>query len=261
MYSSYFESRLQGVTMTQGRKSQRGEHNEGPVQKRGLITLFILCVVSFWGTSARAREFYSINTLYDISMRMTNSICKDDHGFVWASSRTGVIRLSDDSYRIYSLPYKTTGALNVKLLFEDSELTAYTNNGQIFVYNSVYDRFNLLVNLGSVLTDQHFEVYTLVKDSAEDYWIASNAGIYKYHAGNLELIDKAPGGRYLIARYDDQSLIIVQQEKIRLLDTRSLQNKELWTCKLLPDTELSYIHNWFVFNPILSPKFINGQVA
>ena len=34
-----------------------------------------------------------------------------------------------------------------------------------------------------------------------------------------------------------------------------------WTCKLLPDTKLSYIHNWFVFNPILFPKFINGQVA
>ena len=197
------------------------------MQKRGLITLFIICIASFWATDIRAREFYSINDLYDISMRMTNSICKDDHGFVWASSRTGVIRLSDDSYRMYSLPYKTTGAMSVKLLFEDSELTAYTNNGQIFVYNSVYDQFNLLVNLGSLLRDQHFEVYTLVRDTAEDYWIASNAGIYRYHGGNLELIDNSPKGRYLIARYDDQSLIIVQKEKIRLLDTRSLQSKEL----------------------------------
>jgi len=34
-----------------------------------------------------------------------------------------------------------------------------------------------------------------------------------------------------------------------------------WTCKLLPDIKLGYIHIRFVFNPILFPEFINRQLT
>ena len=51
-----------------------------------------------------ALKFYSINTLFGISTRVTASICKDEDGFIWASSKTGILRLTDTDYRIYQLP-------------------------------------------------------------------------------------------------------------------------------------------------------------
>jgi hypothetical protein len=31
-------------------------------------------------------KFYSINSLFGISSRGMNSVCKDDNGFIWASA-------------------------------------------------------------------------------------------------------------------------------------------------------------------------------
>jgi ligand-binding sensor domain-containing protein len=118
-------------------------------------------------------------------MRVTNSICKDDNGFVWASSKTGIVRLTDDDYRIYQLPYETKGVLIVNLIYENSELTAYTNNGQVFKYNPLYDRFELLFNLNNLFEDKNFDVYSLLTDYNNDYLIALNTGLYKYKSGKL----------------------------------------------------------------------------
>ena len=117
-----------------------------------------------FSSKAFAVEFYSVNSIYGISMRVTNSICKDNNGFIWASSKTGILRLTNDDYRIYHLPSETAGVIFVKLIYENSKLTAYTNNGQIFLYNSVFDRFDLLVNLNKILNIKNFDIYSLLMD-------------------------------------------------------------------------------------------------
>jgi hypothetical protein len=76
------------------------------------LVLIVLSVQCF------AVKFYSINSLFGISNRGMNSICKDDNGFIWASARTGILRLTDDDYRIYQLPYETAGAITVKLIYK-----------------------------------------------------------------------------------------------------------------------------------------------
>ena len=136
-----------------------------------------------------AVEFYSVNSLFGISHRVTNSICKDDNGFIWASSKTGILRITDDDCRIYQLPYETEGVLMVRMIYENSKLTAYTNNGQVFVYNTVYDRFDLLFNLNNMLIDKNYYVFTILTDNNNDFWIALSSGLYKYHSGILDLID------------------------------------------------------------------------
>ena len=59
-----------------------------------LITLtYRLAAILFlnllFSLNVLAVKFYSVNALFGISMRETNSVCKDDNGFVWASSKTG----------------------------------------------------------------------------------------------------------------------------------------------------------------------------
>lgn len=171
-----------------------------------------------------AVKFYSINSLFGITNRVTSSICKDDNGFIWASSKTGILRLTDDDYRIYHLPYETAGAIIVKLIYEHSNLIAYTNNGQIFKYNPVYDRFDLLVNLSKILTIKPFDVYAILIDGTDDYWIALSTGLYKYHSGKLLLIDEISQERYSIIWFDEQHLIFTKPTGIWLLDILSLKS-------------------------------------
>ena len=108
--------------------------------KFGLLinTLFI---VTFALSAQSANvKFYNVNQIYGISMRETASVCKDNNGFIWASSKTGIVRIAGNDYRIYQLPFQTLNILNVKLACTNSELYAYSNNGQVFRYNPIgYD--------------------------------------------------------------------------------------------------------------------------
>jgi ligand-binding sensor domain-containing protein len=192
------------------------------------ILFLVFIVLSF---NVLAVKFYSINSLFGISNRGMNSICKDDNGFIWASSKTGILRLTDDDYRIYQLPYETAGAIIVKLIYKHSKLIAHTNNGQIFLYNPVYDRFELLVNLSKSLNNDHIAMLSLLTDEQGNYWIALNIGLYKLNQGKLSLIDEISSDRYSIICYDEQHLLIVKPAGIWLLDTQSLTSKSIFENK------------------------------
>ena len=191
-----------------------------------ILILNLVFTLNVW-----AVKFYSVNSLLGISYRVTASICKDDNGFIWASSKTGILRLSDTDYRIYQLAYETAGAIFVKLIYEQSKLIAYTNNGQIFRYNSVYDRFDLVIDLRKTINNDKFDVYNLLVDRSGDYWIAINNGLYKYHSGKLTLIEEVLQERYSIVWRDEQHLIITKPTGIWSLDIQTLESKCLYENK------------------------------
>jgi signal transduction histidine kinase/CheY-like chemotaxis protein len=166
-------------------------------------------------------KFYSVNSLFGISIRVTNSVCKDNSGFIWASSKTGIIRLTDDDYRIYQLPYETEGVLMVWLIYKDSNLIAYTNNGQVFQYNPIGDRFELLFNLNNYIDNRDFNVFSLLTGSDNEYWIAVNTGLYKFESGKLEKITKSKGSRYTITWFDNQIILLAGAEGIYEIDTKT----------------------------------------
>lgn len=95
--------------------------------------ILLLCLA--FSLNVLAVKFYSINSLFGISSKVTNSICEDDNGFIWASSKTGILRLTENDYRIYQLPYETAGAIVVKLIYEHSkaEMTEMTEMLEIIL--------------------------------------------------------------------------------------------------------------------------------
>jgi len=138
-----------------------------------ILTLFI-CELS-----VASVKFYSINTLYGISLRETSSLCSDRNGFIWGSTKTGIIRLTTDGYRLYQLPYHTTDYNTTKLIYHDSGLIAYTNNGQLFRYNRIYDRFDFIFDLRK---DNKIATITkLLVDKNGGFWIATTVGLFKWH--------------------------------------------------------------------------------
>ncbi len=204
-----------------------------PIKLKHFVWIIFFCSALF--VHATPPRFYSINSLFGISLRDVNSVCEDSNGFIWASSRTGIVRLTNDDYRIYHLAYDSPDVITVKLFSGHSRLVAYTNNGQIFLYNPVYDRFDLLVNMSKKLNDPYMIIHTLTIDESGDYWIASSAGLYKYQSCTLSLIAKTSFFNYAVTWFNDQQLIIAGTEGIRLLDTQSLQSKAIWeSAELFP---------------------------
>lgn len=109
---------------------------KGPNQSTDIHLTFI----SLNSFSANVK-FYNISDIYGITSGEAFSVCKDQYGFIWASTKTGVLRVTEGDCRNYELPCKTTDFVFVKLTYGNSQLFSYTNNSQIFHYDEVTDRF------------------------------------------------------------------------------------------------------------------------
>ena len=181
----------------------------------------ILFLNIIFSLNVLAEKFYSINSLYGISMREAYSVCKDDNGFVWASSKTGILRLSKDNYHIYQLPYESADVFRVRLTYKNFKLFAYTNNGQVFYYNPVFDRFELMLNLNRILFD-------ILIDDKGICWFSTSLGLYKYESEKLSPAFEFSSNRYAINWYDSQNIIVAKQDGIWLFDVISLKKKQIY---------------------------------
>jgi signal transduction histidine kinase/DNA-binding response OmpR family regulator/ligand-binding sensor domain-containing protein len=201
---------------------------------KGILIIGLIISFSLFSFEASPIKFYSVNSVYGISIRETNSVCGDNDGFIWAASKTGILRLTNSDYRIYEIPYETADVFIVRLVFANSKLIAYTNNGQIFTYNPVHDRFELIINLGKTLNNQHLSLGNLLVDDSGDFWITSSDGLFRFHPGKLPKIDRILDENYLMNWFDKQSIILAGAEGIWLLDTRSLKRIRIYENKTPP---------------------------
>ncbi|MEI6139908.1 MAG: response regulator [Mariniphaga sp.] len=203
---------------------------------KALIFCILAIIISFTFTqNVLGVKFYSINSLYGISMRETNSVCQDDNGFVWASSKMGILRLSKDNYHIYQLPYESTDFYKVRLIYKDFKLIAFTNNGQVFNYNPVFDKFELILNLNQTLMD-------VLIDDKGICWISTSLGLYKYQSGKLSIAFEYVSSRYTTNWHDSGNIIIAKQDGIWLFNINSLEKKHIYENKNLNNVEFSSIY-------------------
>ena len=190
---------------------------------RNKLLIAILSLIVFSSHSSNVK-FYSINSLYGITMRETNSICKDKKGFIWTSSKTGILRLAGDNYHIYKLPYENADIISVQLVYTKSGILAYTNNGQLFVYNPINDQFDLLVSLSKVLNNKYLAVSSVLLDDSGYYWISSSYGLFRYQKGHLSLIHNSESTSYL-TWYNSHQMFMNKQDGIWLFDIQNLKGK------------------------------------
>ncbi|HKK63792.1 MAG TPA: two-component regulator propeller domain-containing protein, partial [Bacteroidales bacterium] len=155
--------------------------------KKFVILIFLLVFIQAGASNVK---FFNVNEVYGVSMREASSVCEDSDGFIWGASKMGIIRLSgDDNYKIYQLPLETANILSINLVYTDTLFLAYTNNGQIFSYNRIFDSFELIVNISKVLNNNHITISNIVVEpDSGTLWIASSFGLYKYSNNKLELV-------------------------------------------------------------------------
>jgi signal transduction histidine kinase/DNA-binding response OmpR family regulator/ligand-binding sensor domain-containing protein len=208
---------------------------------------FLVSILSltFFSLHSSNVKFYSINSLYGISIREPASVCKDNKGFIWTSSKAGVLRFAGDDYHIYQLPSENADIISVKLVYTNSNLLAYTNNGQLFRYNAISDQFDLLVSMTKVLKNKYLSVTRVLIDDSGCYWISSSFGLFKYQSGRLSLIKNSDENEY-VAWYNSNNFFVARPDGIWLLDKQTLKKQclcryryksELHVCKLFYDTK------------------------
>ena len=173
-------------------------------------------------------KFYNVNDIYGISKRAAFSVCKDDNGFIWASFKSGLIRISEGDYRIYQLPYNTANVIHTKVIYDHYLMIAYSNNGQIFEYDEINDCFVLLVDLREALDFQFVNLTNIIIDERQDIWISSSNGLYKYEKQQIVSTFKKDIELHYIAPYDESNFFIVSQEGIDLLNVNTLNTEKLY---------------------------------
>ena len=179
----------------------------------------LLAFISHTGMGAEP-VFYSVNNLYNISIRETNSACKDADGFVWVSSKMGILRFASHNYRFYNLPYSEHNALTVRLECRDKMLVAYCNSGQVFIYNPVSDQFEPLINLIRYINGLNLIIYKIAIDTRQNLWIATSNGFFKYADGQITTIDDE-GAFFNLEWMPDNKLIVAGLSKLEIIDTEA----------------------------------------
>lgn len=196
------------------------------MKTRFLIAAFLLPVSFCYSLNVK---FYDINSIHGITMREVASVCKDRNGFIWASSKSGILRLTDNSCHTYQLPYETPNIIYTKLLYDNDSLLAFTNNGQIFHYNAVYDRFDLLVDIRKPLNDTHLVLNRIAVDSNGSILIAASSGLYKYQDHKLISVGRE---KYTEVHdfiwLDDVNLLMGTNNGFWLMNSHSLTDRQIF---------------------------------
>lgn len=191
-----------------------------------LCTLILCAYISVHSISnAYAVDFHSVNDLYHIPIRETNSACKDCNGFVWVSSKMGILRLTNDDCRVYQLPYAKISMTTVKLACRDTMLLAYCSNGEIFKFNHINDQFERYANLAISTNNEEFRIGRLLIDSEMNIWIASATGLYKYENQHIKETDNKEITD-CIEWFDDSTLIVNRRNDILIFDAKQTITKQ-----------------------------------
>ncbi|WP_347840138.1 two-component regulator propeller domain-containing protein [uncultured Draconibacterium sp.] len=192
--------------------------------RRKLYTVFLFlslsCVYAVNAVNPdNTVHFRNLNDEYGLSIRGTNSVCGDYNGFIWISSKMEIMRYAANDVRTYQLPYESLNVITTRLTFYDGSLFAYTNNGQIFYYDELKDRFVLWVNLAKDLRYANLTVSKVLVDTQQRLWISSTVGLFCFDKQN-GLKSMAPNGYiYHMDWYEkDKLLLAVNSGELLLFD-------------------------------------------
>lgn len=206
-----------------------------------LLIFLFCCFFAFKAKGENHVQFYNLNEEYGISIRETNSVCKDSYGFMWISSKMGIIRYTQDDIKIYQLSYEAEDIITVRLVFENDVLYAYTNNGQIYKYNSIMDKFEMIINISKVLRNPNVMINELIVDGEGKIWFGSLLGLYSYNEKE-GLTCLSHNHIHFLEWFDANRFFYVIDGKIVLFNTLNLSNEDYFTFPEESVFFVSYLH-------------------
>lgn len=159
-------------------------------------------------------------------MKDITAVVRDDDGFVWSASRTGILRTSAHNYRIYSLPFFTTDVMQVKLAYRKDLLVAATQNGQVFRYNRILDTFERWFTLSPQLSQEDW-ITNLLVDEDNQLWISTSTGIFIRSNEETKPMFQHLSGMSYITPLDKDHLWACMQSSFYCIHTHEQTCKQL----------------------------------
>lgn len=205
------------------------------------IIFIFLCCAAFVATAENSIQFFNLNEEYGISIRETNQVCEDEDGFIWISSKVGIVRYSRDDIRTYQIPYDTEDIISVGMEYINHTLYVYTNNGQVFVYNNIQDRFDLITNISRQLENPHVLINKMLVDSAGTVWEASSFGLMRYNNKDGLSIHLNDQNIQFIEWLDNHRFFYAVAGVIGIFDINTLSSEDYFLFPEESDFYISYI--------------------
>lgn len=167
------------------------------IMRRILTICFLICVL---GVGSRAQyDKYRFSRL-DISQGLSNnevtSIFKDQRGFIWLGTMSGLNRWDGYGFKIFRHDLQDTSSLDddfIVAILEGPGQTLWVSTREGFnIYNSLTEKFDRDVR--SLLHSMHINgdtVSDIRKDRNGDYWFlmtGAGGGLYKYEEASKTTI-------------------------------------------------------------------------
>ncbi|MFT4168899.1 MAG: response regulator [Dysgonomonas sp.] len=200
--------------------------------------IFFIHFFSFVNLLASDTRFYNIGDKFGVSLREVFSICKDKNDFIWGSSKTGVIRISGNDFRKYHLPFLSSNNYYTRLAYHNSLLIAYTDNGEFFVYDNVYDNFKPLFDLRSIKKKQYIDINKVIVNQDNTLWVSATDGLSLFREGELE--PAIPNKKMqCVERYDENHLLVASTESISIWNKNTRKPDCTYQYKINNEYEVS----------------------
>lgn len=133
---------------------------------------------------ASGRDYVALNAESGVSIRDVASVRVDDVGFIWASTKLGVVRIASGASKSYALPIDNSSVRNVKLEYAGGMLYAYLDNGKVFHYDAAADKFVSHVDIGELVSSSSLSVQQILIDVEGNLWVACSMGVLKCSTDN-----------------------------------------------------------------------------
>lgn len=200
--------------------------------------IFFIQIFSSVNLLASDTRFYNISDKFGISLREVFSICKDENDFIWSSSKTGIIRIAGNDFRKYQLPFHSPNNYYTRLAFQNSSLVAYTDNGEFFVYDEIYDYFKPLFDLQTIKKNNIVGINKVIIDHDNTLWISATNGLSLFRKGKLEpaILHKK---MQCIEQYDENHLLIASTESINIWNKKTGKPEYIYSYKTINEYEVS----------------------
>lgn len=173
---------------------------------RFLLVVILFCfgsICSVSGKLSRYQDFVNVAGGHRIPMSGITALAIDDNGFVWGASRMGIIRTTPSDVHKYDMPVSSFDVMQMKLAYNKGVLAAATQNGKIFRYDRIKDRFELWFSISDTLGNKEW-ISNLVIDNRGIPWVSTSIGIFNYSDNSLRSLDSEMSGySYIIATSGD----------------------------------------------------------
>lgn len=168
-----------------------------------LCVLVSLCLLKFDGLAIK-----HIGKQEGLSHKRTFSLQKDSVGFIWMATKSGIDRYDGTTMKSYSLLStekrdNLAGRINKLTQDKSGILWAYTNDGQLFRYDDMQDRYVLHLSLDEYLDDLNLFVNGIlfIDDSRVFIYGSFGLGVYDFLSDKFLWIDQ----------YKDNNILIVSE--------------------------------------------------